>query len=164
MPELLISILRMLQDSALGQLVRSDAYIYPVLESLHIVGIGLLIGPAFTFDLRLMGVGHRLLSVTTAARGLLRVSHVGFVIAIGSGIAMLSAQATMVAASAAAPWKFGLLFLACLNVVVFHAGVYRRVDEWTNSAIPPIAARVSAGVSLIAWTGIIFAGQFLAYS
>jgi hypothetical protein len=30
--------------------------------------------------------------------------------------------------------------------------------------VTPVAARVAAGVSLIAWTGIIFAGRFLAYS
>jgi hypothetical protein len=166
MPELLDTFLRLLQGSALGQTVRSAAYVYPGLEAVHILGIGLLIGPAFTFDIRLTGVAHRVLSVTTAARYLLPVSHVGFGFAIVAitGIALLSAQATMVAAAAAAPWKFGLLFLACLNVLVFHAGIYRRVDAWGDAAVTPVAARVAAGVWLIAWTGIIFAGRFLAYS
>ena len=164
MPELMDSLLRLLQGSALGQTVRGSAYVYPVLESIHILGIGLLIGPAFTFDMRLTGVGHRVLSVTTAARNLLPVSHIGFAIVVITGISLLSAQATMVAAAGAAQWKFGLLFLACLNVLVFHFGVYRRVDEWTTAAVTPVAARVAAGVSLIAWPGIIFAGRFLAYS
>ena len=164
MPELLDTLLGLLQGSALGQTVRSAAYVYPVLESVHILGIGLLIGPAFTFDIRLTGVAHRGLSVPTAARYLLPVSHVGFAIVAITGIALLSAQATMVAAAAAAPWKFGLLVLACLNVLVFHCGIYRRVDEWMDAAVTPVAARVAAGVSLIAWTGIIFAGRFLAYS
>lgn len=164
MPELLDTLLRLLQGSALGQTVRSAAYVYPVLEAVHILGIGLLIGPAFTFDIRLTGVAHRVLSVPTAARYLLPVSHVGFAIVVLTGIALLSAQALMVAAAAAAPWKFGLLVLACLNVLVFHAGIYRRVDTWGDAAVTPVAARVAAGVSLIAWTGIIFAGRFLAYS
>lgn len=164
MAELIDTLLRLLQGSALGQTVRSAAYVYPVLEALHILGIGLLIGPAFTFDLRLTGAGHRILSVTKAARTLLPVSHIGFVIAVATGIALLSAQATMVAAADAAPWKFGLLILACLNVLVFHIGIYRRVDAWTDTAVTPVAARVAAGVSLISWTGMIFAGRFLAYS
>lgn len=164
MPELLDTLLRLLQGTALGQTVRSAAYLYPALEAVHILGIGLLIGPAFTFDIRLMGIAHRILSVPTAARYLLPVSHVGFAIVAVTGIALLSAQATMVAAAGAAPWKFGLLVLACLNVLVFHSGIYRRVDEWGDAAVIPIAARVAAGVSLFAWTGIIFAGRFLAYS
>lgn len=155
MPELLDSLLRLLQGSALGQTVRSAAYVYPVLEAIHILGIGLLIGPAFTFDVRLTGVASRIVSVTAAARTLLPVSHFGFAVVVITGVALLSAQATMVAAAGAAPWKFGLLILACLNVLVFHFGVYRRVEEWTNSAVTPVAARVAAGVSLIAWTGII---------
>lgn len=69
----------------------------------------------------------------------------------------------MVAGSPAAPWKFGLLLLAGLNVLIFHRGVYRRVDEWADAAVTPPAARIAAGVSMTAWTGVVFAGRFLAY-
>jgi hypothetical protein len=162
MPDLLNSLLKLLQGSALGESVRSAEYIYPVLEATHILGIALLVGPAFTFDLRLLGVGHPVVSVTTAARKLLPISHVGFAIAVITGIVLLSAQATVVAGTDAAPWKFRLLILACLNVLVFHYGIYRRVIEWTDARVPPVAARLGAGVSLIAWTGVIFAGRLLA--
>lgn len=164
MPDFLKSLLRILQDSWLGEAVRSAEHLYPVLEASHILGIGLLIGPAFTFDLRLLGIGHRIASVTTAARALLPVSHLGFAIAMITGLALLSAQATVVVDTGAAPWKFGLLTLACLNVLVFHCVVYRRVGEWVDAAMPPIAARVGAGVSLIAWTGVTFARRLLAYT
>ncbi|WP_245289614.1 MULTISPECIES: hypothetical protein [Agrobacterium] len=161
---MLNSLLMLLQNSLLGEAVRNAEYLYPVLEATHILGIGLLVGPAFTFDLRLLGAGHRVVSVTTAARYLLPVSHIGFTIAVITGIALLSAQATVVASTGAAPWKFGLLILAGLNIPVFHYGIYRRVDEWTNAVVTPIAARIGAGVSLIAWTGMIFAGRLLAYT
>ena len=164
MPELLNSLLRLLQDSALGETVRNAEFLYPVLEASHILGIALLVGPAFTFDLRLLGFGHRIVPVTTAARHLLPVSHIGFAIVMITGIALLSSQATVVAGTGAAPWKFGLLILACVNVLVFHCGIYRRVNEWTDAAVPPIAARAGASVSLIAWTGVIFAGRLLAYT
>lgn len=164
MPDLLNLLLKLLQESALGDAVRSAEFLYPVLEATHILGLALLVGPAFTFDLRLLGVGHRAVSVTAAARNLLPVSHIGFAIAVITGIVLLSAQATVVAGTGAAPWKFGLLILACLNVLVFHHGIYRRVSEWTDAATTPVAARVGAGVSLIAWTGVIFAGRLLAYT
>jgi len=164
MPNLLDALLKLLQGSALGEAVRSAEYLYPMLEASHILGIALLVGPAYAFDLRLLGIGHRVLPVTAAARNLLPVSHIGFAIAVITGIALLSAQATTVAGAGAAPWKFGLLILACLNVLVFHYGVYRRVYEWTDAAVTPVAARVGAGISLIAWTGVIFAGRLLAYT
>lgn len=164
MPDWLTSLLMLLQGSALGDTVRNAEYIYPVLEAIHILGIALLVGPAFTFDVRLLGFGRNVVSVSAAARYLLPVSHIGFAIAVLTGIALLSAQATVVALSGAAPWKFGLLILAGLNVLAFHSGIGRRVAEWTDSAVTPVAARVAAGVSLIAWTGVIFAGRLLAYT
>lgn len=164
MLDLLNSLMMLLQDSVLGETVRSGQYLYPVLEATHILGIALLVGPAFAFDFRLLGLGYRVVSVTTAARYLLPVSHIGLAIAITTGVALLSAQATVVSGTGAAPWKFGLLIVAGLNVPVFHYGVYRRVNEWTDAAVTPVAARVAAGVSLIAWTGVMFAGRLLAYT
>ncbi|WP_455872724.1 hypothetical protein [Rhizobium yanglingense] len=161
---MLNSLLMLLQGSALGDMVRNAQYLYPVLEAIHILGIALLVGPAFAFDLRLLGVANRIVSVTTAARHLLPVSHVGLAIAFATGIALLSAQATVVANTVAAPWKFGLLILAGLNVPIFHYGVYRRVDEWADAAVTPIAARAAAIVSMAAWIGVILAGRLLAYT
>ncbi|MGA5691804.1 hypothetical protein [Cytobacillus pseudoceanisediminis] len=163
MYDLLNSILVLLQDSALGEAARSTPYLYPVLESLHILGIVVLVGPAFAFDLRLLGIGRRLISVTKAARYLLPIAHIGLTIVILTGIPLLSAQATIIAGSGAAPWKLGLLILAAINIAVFHNGVYRRVDAW-NDAAAPSAACVAAAVSLIVWTGVIFAGRLLAYT
>lgn len=48
--------------------MRSTPFMYATLESLHILGIAVLVGPAFAFDLRLLGVGRRLIPVTRAAR------------------------------------------------------------------------------------------------
>ncbi|YCI06342.1 hypothetical protein M1D34_30525 (plasmid) [Ensifer sp. D2-11] len=77
MPDLLNSFLMTLQSSALGDVVRNARYLYPVLEAIHILGIALLVGPAYAFDFRLLGIGHRFVSVTTAERYLLPVSHAG---------------------------------------------------------------------------------------
>lgn len=164
MPELLHLMLAWLQGTALGQTVRTAEYVYPILEAVHIIGIALLVGPAFTFDLRLLGLGQRVVAVTTAARALLPMSHVGMVVAVATGIALLSAQPLVVAGAGAAPWKFGLLLLAVLNVPVFHYGIYRSVERWADAVVTPIAARVAAGVSLLSWTEVIFGGRLLAYT
>ena len=163
MPVWLDAVLSPLQASALGEAVRNTPFMYPTLESIHILGLAILIGPAFTFDLRLLGAGRRSISVTAAARYLLPISHIGLIVSLLTGAALISAQATIVAGSDAAPWKFGLLAVAGLNVWVFHRGVYRRVEEWTEAVVTPLAARLAAAVSLTAWTGVVVAGRFLAY-
>jgi len=164
MLDLLNFVLMMLQGSPLGEFVRNASFVYPILEAVHIMGIALLVGPAFTFDFRVLGFGHRIVSVTTAGRYLLPVSHLGFAVTAATGIALLSAQATVIANTGAAPWKLGLLILAGINVAVFHSGAYRSVDRWKALAVTPVAARIGAAMSLCAWTGIIFAGRLLAYT
>lgn len=162
-PDLLNTWLMLLQSSALGEIVRNIQYLYPVLESIHILGIALLVGPAFIFDLRLLGFGQRILPVTTAAQCLLPISHIGLVIVAITGIALLSAQATIVAAAGAAPWKLGLIVVAGINVLVFHKGIYSSVADWDLQAPVPLLAKISALISACAWTGVIVAGRFLAY-
>jgi len=164
MPDWLDAALTWLQNSTLGDAVRGTPFLYPTLESIHILGIAILVGPAFAFDLRLLGVGHRSIAVTTAARYLLPVSQVGLGASLVTGLALLSAQATVVAGSGAAPWKFGLLLVAGINVLIFHRGIYRRILDWNSAPVAPPAARIAAGVSLVAWTAVISAGRFLAYS
>ncbi len=162
---MLNSLLMLLQGSALGDMVRNAQYLYPVLEAIHILGIALLVGPAFAFDLRLLGCRDTALCPSPLPRAICCPSRTwASPSPFATGIALLSAQATVVASAGAAPWKFGLLILAGLNVPIFHYGVYRRVDEWADAAVTPIAARAAAIVSMAAWIGVILAGRLLAYT
>jgi hypothetical protein len=97
-------------------------------------------------------------------RHLLPVSYVGFITAFFTGIALLSAQATMIAASGAAPWKFWLLVAAGANALAFHFGAGRDTAPWNQASMPPLAARFAALLSMGAWTGVTFAGQMLPYT
>jgi hypothetical protein len=158
------SALELLQASIVGQTVRSAGYLYAVLETFHVLGIGLLIGSIFAIDLRLLGVGRKAVSVTSAMRHLLPVSYVGFITAFITGVALLSAQATMIAASGAAPWKFWLLVAAGANALAFHFGAGRGMAQWGEASMPPFFARFAALLSISAWTGVTFAGQMLPYT
>ncbi|PAZ16137.1 hypothetical protein CLM62_10210 [Streptomyces sp. SA15] len=158
------SVFSWLEDSWFSEVVRGTAYLYPVLESVHIIGIALLIGPAAAFDLRLLGLGRRTLRVTTAAHHLLRLSHLGFVIAAVTGVAMFVPGAGLIADRGSAPWKLGLILLAGLNILIFHRRTYRNVADWDMEQPTPVAARLAAIVSLTSWSGVTIAGRLLAYT
>lgn len=153
-----------LEDSGVAEAVRATAYLYPTLESIHIVGIALLVGPAAAFDLRLLGLGRQSVKVTTAAGLLLPLSRLGFVVAAVTGLLMFAPGASLIADRGSAPWKLGLIVLAGLNILLFHKGTYRSVSDWDDHLVAPIAARAAAVVSLISWSGVTFAGRLLAYT
>lgn len=48
-------LLQGLENSALAEAIRQSSWLYPFLEIIHIVGIVVLVGAAFLFDLRLLG-------------------------------------------------------------------------------------------------------------
>jgi hypothetical protein len=159
----LLGLLAAIEQSIIGQRVRMAPYLYPVLESIHVLGIALLVGPAITVDLRLLGLGRKQISVTSVMRLLLPVSHIGFVLAAFTGLAMFCAIALSIVASPAAPWKLGLIVVAGINIIVFHAGIYRSVHLWDMDLMPPMRARIAGAISGCSWAGVIVAGRFLAY-
>jgi hypothetical protein len=152
-----------LEQSSIGEAVRMTPSLYPLLESLHILGIALLVGPALAVDLRLLGIGRGVLPVTIVSRYLLPMSHTGFGLVALTGAAMFTGIALTVTSSPAAPWKFGLIVLAGVNIAIFHTGVYRTVKEWDLYARTPLRAQVAAVISAASWMGVIIAGRLLAY-
>jgi hypothetical protein len=158
-----VDMLRTLERSGFGDGVRNVPYLYPVLESLHVLGIAVLVGPAVGVDLRLLGVGRNVLPVTKVTRYLLPLSHLGFALAAVTGLTMFAGVAQSVGTSGAGALKLSLLVVAALNILLFHRGVYRGVASWDVDVPAPRAARVAAWVSALTWLGVIVAGRFLAY-
>lgn len=163
MPEWFLTALADLERTPIAFWVRGATHAYPVLECIHILGIALLVGGALAVDLRLMGLRGRDVPMTTVTRNLLPLCHAGFIAAAISGGLMFSGIARSVGLSDAAPWKFGLILLAGVNIAVFHCGIYRSVARWDRAARPPMPARISGAVSAASWIGALIAGRYLAY-
>jgi hypothetical protein len=49
-----------LEVSGLGQMMRRSAWLYPIVEIVHIVGFVILVGAVVMFDLRVLGLGRGL--------------------------------------------------------------------------------------------------------
>ena len=89
-----------LETSSLAGAMRQWQWLYPIVEIVHILGFVVLVGAAFFFDLRLLGLG-RALPVTGLAQHLLTRARVSFVIILASGLMMFTAHATEMAANPA---------------------------------------------------------------
>jgi hypothetical protein len=128
---------------------------YPALEVLHIVGIGLLLGNLVLFELRVWGFGAEL-PVPALARLALRLSLAGFALVAASGLLMFAGQAAELLANRSFVLKMGLLLLAGLNAVWFHArGGVQRLDR---------SARTQTVVSMGLWFAVIICGRWIAYA
>ncbi len=151
-----------LEESALAEAVRGSTWGYPIIETVHILGFVVLVGAAFMFDLRLLGVS-RSLPVTGMARHLLRYSRIGALVVVPSGLLLFIASATDLAASPVFRLKLVLIAAAATNAAVFHLITFPSVGAWNRDAPTPAAARLSAVLSLVLWTGVLRCDRLIAY-
>jgi len=157
----------MLQDAAsfaaslpLAQALREGAWLYPAVETLHIIGFTVLVGAVAMFDLRVLGFGRQL-PVKALARHLLPWSAGSMLLVVPTGLLLFVADPLALLANRVFLLKLGLMVLAGLNALAFHAGPYRRVEAWPERAPP--RAMLHALLSLGLWFGVIACGRLLAY-
>jgi len=132
----------------------SSPFVYPALESAHIVGIGLLLGSLVVFELRVWGLG-RALEPAALAKLALPVTLAGFVLAASTGLVMFAAQAEEMLSNRIFVVKMLLVLAAGSNALWLHlrAGLAAR-DR---------LARVQTALSLGLWLGVIICGRWIAY-
>jgi hypothetical protein len=151
-----------LETTQLAVAMRQWLWLYPIVEIVHILGFVLLVGAAFMFDLRLLGLA-RGLPVSGLATHLLRWSRLSLWLVMPSGLLMFTAHATEMAVNPAFRLKLLLIAAAGVNAGVFHQVPFRSVAAWDASAPSPPPARAAAVLSLLLWTGVISCGRLLAY-
>ena len=118
--------------------IASHRWLYPALETVHIVGIALLLGSLVLVELRLLGFGTAVPLVPLGRFGL-RLSVAGFCTAAASGTFLFLSQADELLS----------------NVWWFH----RRGGLENADAV----ARAQTLLSLGLWLAIIICGRWIAY-
>ncbi len=145
-----LNLLQSIQDSALSVWLRQEPLAYPLLEVLHILGFGVLIGTMLAVDLAVWQ-GR----VRDFVDRLLPLSLAGFGIALVAGLAMLVARPLDLLSNQVLWIKLGLIFLAGVNALWFHSRqALIKLDR---------LARWQAIVSILLWVAVVFAGRWIAY-
>ncbi|MDO8909982.1 MAG: DUF2214 domain-containing protein [Pseudohongiella sp.] len=144
----------------LALFLRQSAWAYPLVNSLHILSIGLIVGAITTLDLRLLGV-FREIPLAMLARPLVRVAQTGVVLTLLSGVLLFSVQPANYLSNSAFQIKLVLMSLAILNALIVH-----RLPQWQgaldNDRIHPVLV-TGALLSLLLWILTILAGRWIAF-
>lgn len=154
--------LQWVEDTQLAVTIRQSMWLYPSIETIHIIGIVLLVGPAFMFDLRLLGFSKQL-SVRGLAHHLLPWSRAGLSLVVPSGALLFITNASVLGVDFTFWLKMLLLGVAGINVVIFHTITFPSVADWNYQTNVPVSARIVAVCSIIVWIAIITCGRWLAY-
>jgi hypothetical protein len=150
-------------DSGIGTGIRESIWVFPIIETVHVLAIALLVGTVAILDLRLLGLALKGEPVSRVAGGVLPLTWTGFAVMFVSGFLLFWSEAAKSYANPAFRIKLLLLLLVGLNPLIFHFTVYRTVGHWNERIVTPLRARSAAVFSLTLWCGIICAGRAIAY-
>ena len=161
MDEILRSVELYLRHTPQGEFLRHAKWGWPIFESLHFLGMSVLLGTVGMFDLRLLGFArgipiaalHRLIPLGIAAYALNAVT----------GFCFVSATPDQYLYNLAFRWKVTFFVIAGFNVLFFYARTFERLKTHDPEAPPPPSARVAGAVSLCAWIGVMSAGRLLTF-
>jgi hypothetical protein len=152
-----------LQDLRFPTDIRESDWLFPTIETVHVLALVLVVGSILMVDLRLLGIVNRERSVRSVAAERLPVTWSAFFVAAVAGSFLFSSKAVTYYDDFAFRLKAVCLLLAGINMAWFHALTYRRVAEWDRGP-PPWAARIAGGISLILWVTIVGAGRWVGFT
>jgi len=159
----LLPLFQSIQDSSVGTAIRESAVVFPVIESIHVLGLAFSVGLILMTDLRLIGWRFANELASDVMRQLRPWMMAGFSVMFASGALLFWAEAAKCYQSPTFRVKMIFLLLAGLNAVVFETMTGRTVSVWNQLQNPPGPVRVAGWVSLFCWVAVIVFGRWTAY-
>jgi hypothetical protein len=135
----------------------------PIVQTVHLLGIAIVLGSIVLLDLRILGLALPSQDVRELTRRVMPWLWCTLPVMLLSGLPFVLARPERYFTNPVFAWKFSLLLPAVALAVALHVISIRKPDYWqvrgTRAAVRGIAA-----VSLLLWTGVVFAGRWIAYA
>ena len=150
---------RWVQYSAPLVAMRASPWLFPVIATIHLMGLALIGGAVLVVDLRLLGLGLQRQPVAGLARDAERWLLRGLLVAVSTGILLFMCFATKYYYLT----FFWVKMAALLLVTVFTLSVRRRVAMANEADGSPVLRRLVALVSLSLWTIVAVGGRYIGF-
>jgi hypothetical protein len=144
-----------------GAFARSSQWVWATTETLHFIGLSLLIGTVGTFDLRLLGVAK---SIPAAAlHRLIPFGIAGYAINLITGSLFLFGYPDQYLYNRAFQFKMAFMALAAINIAAFYTSAFREAKSLGAGEDASPRLRLIAGISLAAWVAVLTCGRLLTF-
>jgi hypothetical protein len=152
-----------LEHTPLAFGIAESTWLFPLIEGSHVLALPLSVGMILIVDLRLLGLAFRSGLASRIMKEVLRWSTPGFVVMFITGGLLFMTHAGTAYGNTFFRAKVILLVLLGVNAAVYQVIFYPKMAQWELARRTPIGAKLCAGLSLIAWIGVIVCGRTMAY-
>lgn len=153
-----------LEDSAVADAIRENDFLFPTIESVHVVAICLVVGSIMVLDLRLLGFASIQRPVSRLSSAILPVTWSAFALAATTGFLLFISNATKYLANGYFVAKMFLICAAGLNMIVFYWISARDLPQWEKETLPPLRARLAGALSILLWIAVVACGRWIGFT
>ena len=150
---------RWVQYSAPLVAMRASPWLFPVIATIHLMGLAVIGGAVLVVDLRLLGLGLQSQPVAGLARDAERWLLRGLLVMVSTGILLFMCFATKYYYLT----FFWVKMAALLLVTVFTLSVRRRAAMANEAEVSPVQSKLVALVSLSLWTIVAVGGRYIGF-
>ena len=136
-------------------------WIWPLCETLHFMGMSLLVGVIGLLDLRMMGVGRRL--PVGPLHDMVPWGVAGFFVNVITGFTFYAGDPYQYIHNPTFWWKMGFIAIAGVNILAFYMFVYDKVARLGPGDDCPFSAKAVGAISLFLWCGVMYFGRMLPF-
>jgi hypothetical protein len=140
-----------------GTFISTTPWTWPAFETLHMLGLTLVIGVVLLIDLKMLGLLPPVPYATL--NRLLPWAILGFGLNALTGMSFFVGPTYQYVGNRAFNWKLGFLLMAGLNMLLF---TFDRGWEREGQS-PPSHSRALAMSALVLWVGVMFWGSMLPF-
>lgn len=156
----LLPVFQWLEDTGVGRTIRDSTWLFPVIESVHLLAFTVIGGAILLVDLRLFGLGLRWQPIALVAREAQPWLVGSLVVMVASGMPLFLSEAVKCYYSPPFWVKMSALCLA----ILFTFTVRRRVTMAGEDSVSPVRDRLVAVASIALWGSVAWGGRWIGFS
>ena len=142
--------------------IAESTWLFPILETIHVLALSVVVGSVAVMDMRLLGIGSKDRAASEVIASSLPWAWSAFAVAFTAGSLLFCSKAASYYVNLPFRIKMVCLALAALNMLVFHCFTARDMATWDRGT-PPLAARFAAALSLTLWIVIVASGRWIGF-
>ena len=152
-----------LSQTSLSLAIQSHEWVIPTIQSVHILGIAVVLGSVFMIDLRILAWAGRdqTLAQTTARFGPWLTW--GMCVLLVTGAVMIVGEPARQLLALSFWLKMGLLAIGVVFAVMFQRSLHRHDKDWETARAGQLHVKLIAVATLLIWMSVVVLGRLIAY-
>jgi len=156
---ILLELFDQLEQTFLGTVIRDSAWLFPVIESIHLLGLAILGGSILILDLRLLNILLTSIPINSINQNCRLWFRIGISVMIFTGIPLFISESIKCYYNPFFWIKMITLTTALIFTFTVRAKVIKNSDTYKN----PIKVRATGVFSMLCWFTVAASGRWIGF-